>query len=73
MARALDLERSNAVRDRCVEVTTVGNGSSAHNRSVTPRGAIDLRGDRRRRRDPSADLHSLEANLDGGSALNLVP
>jgi hypothetical protein len=35
------------------------------------RGAIDLRGDRRRRSGPLAGRHSLEAALDGGSALNL--
>jgi hypothetical protein len=63
MARALDLERANAVRDRYVEVTTVGDGSSGDNRSVTPRGAIDLRGDRRRRRGPLADLDSLKATF----------
>ena len=70
MARALDLERANAAPDRYVEVTT-SLAAPLVTTSRSPRGAIGLRGDSRRRSGPLAGRHSLEAALDDGSALNL--
>jgi hypothetical protein len=70
MARALDLERANAARDRYVEVTTsvaaplVSTGRSPRDVPSICEATVGGEG-------PLADLHSLEAALDGGSALNL--
>jgi hypothetical protein len=68
MARALDLERANAVRDRYVEVTTVGDGSSGRSpREVPSICGATVGGEGARRQTSTA----WRPRLDGGSALNL--